>query len=235
MINAKARPFAARPARSSRRGERYARHARGGSNGRPWGRGVTLRHPAGPGGRRPTAPPRPTHAGAVVVRAATAVRDPSKRVVITGVGCCTVFGNDPDAFYAKCGGACSGCPALAGSNGGRRGPARAAAAPRWRKRAPTQRQRRGPAARPGRPRPHAWRGGGGGAPRAPAGARSGGRGAARTAAPRAAGAAAGRRLRGGCRARRGRALPAPSPRPPPPPPPPPPPQAARGRERHHQH
>jgi len=29
------------------------------------------------------------------------VRDPSKRVVITGIGCCTVFGNDPDKFYEK--------------------------------------------------------------------------------------------------------------------------------------
>lgn len=32
---------------------------------------------------------------------ATAQRDPSKRVVITGIGCCSVFGNDPDAFYSK--------------------------------------------------------------------------------------------------------------------------------------
>jgi 3-oxoacyl-[acyl-carrier-protein] synthase II len=42
----------------------------------------------------------PYHTG-VVVRASAAVRDPSKRVVITGIGCCTVFGNDPDKFYEK--------------------------------------------------------------------------------------------------------------------------------------
>jgi hypothetical protein len=42
-------------------------------------------------------------AGSVVVRAAApAPRDPKKRVVITGIGCCTVFGNDPDTFYNKC-------------------------------------------------------------------------------------------------------------------------------------
>jgi hypothetical protein len=29
------------------------------------------------------------------------VRDPSKRVVITGIGCCSVHGNDPDKFYEK--------------------------------------------------------------------------------------------------------------------------------------
>ena len=38
----------------------------------------------------------------VKVRAAAAVaRDPSKRIVITGIGCCTVFGNDPETFYNK--------------------------------------------------------------------------------------------------------------------------------------
>jgi 3-oxoacyl-[acyl-carrier-protein] synthase II len=38
----------------------------------------------------------------VVVRAAAPKqRDPSKRVVITGIGCCTVFGNDPDKFYDR--------------------------------------------------------------------------------------------------------------------------------------
>eukprot|EP00775_Hariotina_reticulata_P004547 gene4547-4799_t len=37
----------------------------------------------------------------VVVRASAALRDPSKRIVITGIGCCTVFGNDPDKFYEK--------------------------------------------------------------------------------------------------------------------------------------
>ncbi len=36
----------------------------------------------------------------VTVRA-SATRDPSKRVVITGIGCCSVFGNDPDQFYEK--------------------------------------------------------------------------------------------------------------------------------------
>lgn len=41
-----------------------------------------------------------TTAGSVVVRA-SAQRDPKKRVVITGIGCCTVFGNDPDTFYNK--------------------------------------------------------------------------------------------------------------------------------------
>jgi hypothetical protein len=41
-------------------------------------------------------------AGTVVVRAAAAAqRDPKKRVVITGIGCCTVFGNDPDEFYNR--------------------------------------------------------------------------------------------------------------------------------------
>jgi len=29
------------------------------------------------------------------------VKDPSKRIVITGIGCCSVFGNDPDEFYSK--------------------------------------------------------------------------------------------------------------------------------------
>jgi 3-oxoacyl-[acyl-carrier-protein] synthase II len=32
---------------------------------------------------------------------ASATRDPSKRIVITGIGCCTVFGNDPDKFYER--------------------------------------------------------------------------------------------------------------------------------------
>lgn len=41
-----------------------------------------------------------TCAGSIVVRAA-ATRDPSKRVVITGIGLCSVFGNDPDTFYNK--------------------------------------------------------------------------------------------------------------------------------------
>lgn len=39
-------------------------------------------------------------AGAVSCRA-SAVRDPSKRVVITGIGLCSVFGNDPDTFYDR--------------------------------------------------------------------------------------------------------------------------------------
>lgn len=38
--------------------------------------------------------------GALKVHA-TAVRDPKKRVVITGLGLCSVFGNDPDTFYDK--------------------------------------------------------------------------------------------------------------------------------------
>ncbi|KAF6257468.1 thiolase-like protein [Scenedesmus sp. NREL 46B-D3] len=38
--------------------------------------------------------------GAVTCRA-SAVRDPSKRVVITGIGLCSVFGNDPDTFYDR--------------------------------------------------------------------------------------------------------------------------------------
>ena len=29
-------------------------------------------------------------------------KDPKKRIVITGIGCCSVFGNDPDVFYKKC-------------------------------------------------------------------------------------------------------------------------------------
>jgi len=36
----------------------------------------------------------------VVVRAAAA-RDASKRIVITGIGLASVFGNDPDVFYSK--------------------------------------------------------------------------------------------------------------------------------------
>lgn len=40
--------------------------------------------------------------GTVKVRAAAATaRDPSKRIVITGIGACTVFGNDVDTFYNK--------------------------------------------------------------------------------------------------------------------------------------
>lgn len=36
----------------------------------------------------------------VVVRA-SATRDPRKRIVITGIGLASVFGNDPDVFYNK--------------------------------------------------------------------------------------------------------------------------------------
>lgn len=43
----------------------------------------------------------PARRGSVAVRAAAAQRDPKKRVVITGIGCCTVFGNDPDEFYNR--------------------------------------------------------------------------------------------------------------------------------------
>lgn len=39
--------------------------------------------------------------GTVQVRAAAAQRDPSKRIVITGMGLCSVFGNDPDKFYER--------------------------------------------------------------------------------------------------------------------------------------
>eukprot|EP00882_Tetradesmus_deserticola_P000490 GHRQ01000541.1.p1 GENE.GHRQ01000541.1~~GHRQ01000541.1.p1 ORF type:complete len:454 (+),score=192.17 GHRQ01000541.1:95-1456(+) len=41
-----------------------------------------------------------SRSGAVTCRA-SAVRDPSKRVVITGIGLCSVFGNDPDTFYDR--------------------------------------------------------------------------------------------------------------------------------------
>ena len=38
----------------------------------------------------------------LVVRAAVAREtDPKKRIVITGMGLCSVFGNDPDTFYEK--------------------------------------------------------------------------------------------------------------------------------------
>jgi 3-oxoacyl-[acyl-carrier-protein] synthase II len=40
-------------------------------------------------------------AGAVKVQAALQQRDPKQRVVITGIGICSVFGNDPDVFYSK--------------------------------------------------------------------------------------------------------------------------------------
>lgn len=43
----------------------------------------------------------PTLAGSVTVRAAAATRDPKQRIVITGIGICSVHGNDPDAFYSK--------------------------------------------------------------------------------------------------------------------------------------
>jgi hypothetical protein len=33
--------------------------------------------------------------------AATKQRDPTQRIVITGIGCASVFGNDPDVFYSK--------------------------------------------------------------------------------------------------------------------------------------
>ncbi len=35
------------------------------------------------------------------MRAAAATRDPKQRIVITGIGICSVHGNDPDAFYSK--------------------------------------------------------------------------------------------------------------------------------------
>jgi hypothetical protein len=35
------------------------------------------------------------------VRVQAGVRDPTKRVVITGIGCASVFGNDPDVYYEK--------------------------------------------------------------------------------------------------------------------------------------
>ncbi|GIL78525.1 hypothetical protein Vretimale_6120 [Volvox reticuliferus] len=44
---------------------------------------------------------RPARAGSVAVRAAAATRDPKQRIVITGIGICSVHGNDPDAFYSK--------------------------------------------------------------------------------------------------------------------------------------
>lgn len=75
-----------------------------------------------------THPPR---AGAVVTRAA-AQADPKKRVVITGMGIASVFGNDIDTYYNnllegksgittidRCGAA--GAPALARSPGLERG------------------------------------------------------------------------------------------------------------------
>ncbi|KAI8469757.1 MAG: thiolase-like protein [Monoraphidium minutum] len=46
-------------------------------------------------------PARPSRAGSVVVRASAAKRDAKQRIVITGIGCCTVLGNDPDEFYNR--------------------------------------------------------------------------------------------------------------------------------------
>lgn len=40
-------------------------------------------------------------AGAVVVRAAVKQTDPHKRVVITGMGVASVFGNDVEHFYNR--------------------------------------------------------------------------------------------------------------------------------------
>ena len=40
-------------------------------------------------------------AGAVVVRAAVKETDPHKRVVITGMGVASVFGNDVEQFYNR--------------------------------------------------------------------------------------------------------------------------------------
>ncbi|PNH05925.1 3-oxoacyl-[acyl-carrier-protein] synthase I, chloroplastic [Tetrabaena socialis] len=45
---------------------------------------------------------RPKRAGSVSVRAAAAAkRDAKQRIVITGIGICSVHGNDPDVFYSK--------------------------------------------------------------------------------------------------------------------------------------
>ncbi|EFJ42114.1 hypothetical protein VOLCADRAFT_83790 [Volvox carteri f. nagariensis] len=49
----------------------------------------------------PSAARRPARAGSVTVRAAAATRDPKQRIVITGIGICSVHGNDPDTFYSK--------------------------------------------------------------------------------------------------------------------------------------
>lgn len=38
-------------------------------------------------------------AGTVKVQAAAAKRDPKQRIVVTGMGCASVFGNDVDHFY----------------------------------------------------------------------------------------------------------------------------------------
>lgn len=40
-------------------------------------------------------------AGTVRVQAAAAKRDPTQRIVVTGMGCASVFGNDCDTFYSK--------------------------------------------------------------------------------------------------------------------------------------
>lgn len=45
--------------------------------------------------------PPPPFCAAVHVVAAAAKKDPSKRVVITGIGLCSVFGNDPEKFYER--------------------------------------------------------------------------------------------------------------------------------------
>ncbi|GFR48682.1 hypothetical protein Agub_g10637 [Astrephomene gubernaculifera] len=44
---------------------------------------------------------RPARASTVSVRASAVKRDPKQRVVITGIGICSVHGNDPDTFYSK--------------------------------------------------------------------------------------------------------------------------------------
>ena len=47
----------------------------------------------------PRAPTPPPLLPAVVV--CRAERDPSKRIVVTGMGICSAFGNDPAVFYDK--------------------------------------------------------------------------------------------------------------------------------------
>ena len=51
--------------------------------------------------RRSTASAPAARRGAVAVRAMARETDPKKRIVVTGMGLCSVFGNDYEKFYDK--------------------------------------------------------------------------------------------------------------------------------------
>jgi hypothetical protein len=62
--------------------------------GAPPAEGDQKRHPL----LTPFAPPPPPFSAVVAVRAE---RDPTQRIVITGMGIASCFGNDPDKFSDK--------------------------------------------------------------------------------------------------------------------------------------